>query len=137
MWCCVVCGVLCSAVLDVRKDAGQDERVLVWACWSLTAHSLSTRQTLLVTSLAGCEVTAVTTDCPTMPGRSGGRGGAQPPVQQKPEKTLSDKQTVKEDSRDSGPPSQPQVSRGVLSCCCCSRFAQQQYRHSAGIISQL
>ena len=51
MWCCVVCGVLCSAVLDVRKDAGQDERVLVWACWSLTAHSLSTRQTLLVTSL--------------------------------------------------------------------------------------
>ena len=45
--------MLCSALLNVRKDAGQDERVLVWACWSwsLTAHSLSTRQTLLVTSL--------------------------------------------------------------------------------------
>ena len=51
VWCCVVwCGVWCG-VLNVRKDAGQDERVLVWACWSLTAHSLSTRQTLLVTSL--------------------------------------------------------------------------------------
>ena len=46
-----------------------------------------------------------------MPGRSGGRGGAQPPVQQKQEKTLSDKQTAKEDSRDSEPPSQQQVSR--------------------------
>ena len=45
------CGVVWCGVVDVRKDAGQDERVLVWACWSLTAHSLSTRQTLLVTSL--------------------------------------------------------------------------------------
>ena len=55
MWCGVVsCAVCCvvwwCGVLDVRKDAGQDERVLVWACWSLTAHSLSTRQTLLVTT---------------------------------------------------------------------------------------
>ena len=48
--CCVLCGVVVCGVLDVRKDAGQDERVLVWACWSLTAHSLSTRQTLLVTT---------------------------------------------------------------------------------------
>ena len=64
-----------------------------------------------------------------MPGRSGGRGGAQPPVQQKPEKTLSEKETVKEDSRDSGPPSQPQVSReetwAAGAAGLVSRFAQQ------------
>ena len=98
----------------MRKDAGQDERVCVWRAVAQTDSHCPFSQ---YQADAAPVNSRLEPPLPTMPGRSGGRGGSQPPAPSKHLKTpASDKQTVKEDGRDTEPAASPQqVSAGVCS----------------------
>lgn len=89
----------------MRKDAGQDERVCVWRA---VAQSDSHCPFSQYQADAAPVNSRLEPPLPTMPGRSGGRGGSQPPS--KHLKTASDKQAVKEDGRDTKPGPSQQVS---------------------------